>query len=369
MINAWSYIDEYAFLRKRILRSIDKVFKSKKLFFGNELKTFEKKFIQKNKSKYGLGVKSGTEALIVALKAMYISNNDEVITVSNTAIPTISAIKAVGAKVKFVDVDQNYLMDIDDLKKKITKRTKAIIAVHLYGQSCNISKICSIAKQKGIKVIEDCAQAQGAKHKNIFVGNFGDIGCFSFYPTKNLGAYGDGGFITTQSLSLYKKIRRIRYYGIEELKSKNKFNKKYYSFEDGINSRLDEIQSSILNLKIQYFDSNLIKKRKIAETYNKSLNLKDLILPKVILNNEHTFHQYVVRHKKRDFILKELKKRKINLNIVYPYPTHTMPPFKQKNKLKNTEQFSNEIFSLPIYPNLKKSDQKKIIFNLNNILK
>ena len=238
MIKPWSYEKEYRFLRKKILRSLDNVFKSNKLFFGNELEAFEKEFIKINKSKYGLGVKSGTEALIIALKALNISNNDEVITVSNTAIPTISAIKAVGAEVKFVDVNEYYLMSTDDLEKKITKNTKIIIVVHLYGQSCDMSKICKIAKKYNIKVIEDCAQAHGATYKDKFVGNFGDIGCFSFYPTKNLGAYGDGGFITTNNFNLYKKIRRIRYYGIEQLNPKNKFNNKYYSFEDGINSRL-----------------------------------------------------------------------------------------------------------------------------------
>ena len=165
MIKAWSYQKEYTFLRKKILQSLDKVFKSNKLFFGKELETFEKNFIKKNKSKYGVGVKSGTEALIIALKTLNISNKDEVITVSNTAIPTVSAIKAVGANVKFVDVNEYYLMNIDDLKKKITKKTKAIIAVHLYGQSCDMTKICAIAKKNNIKVIEDCAQAHGAQHK------------------------------------------------------------------------------------------------------------------------------------------------------------------------------------------------------------
>ena len=148
MIKAWSYEKEYKFLKKKILRSLDNVFKSNKLFFGNQLVKFEKNFIRTNKSKYGIGVKSGTEALIIALKALKISNNDEVITVSNTAIPTIAAIKSVGAKVRFIDVDKYYLMDTDKLEKKITKKTKAIIAVHLYGQSCDMSKICSLAKKK-----------------------------------------------------------------------------------------------------------------------------------------------------------------------------------------------------------------------------
>ena len=368
MIKPWSYEEEYKLLNKKILNSINRVFKSNQLFFGNELNKFEKTFIKANKSKFGIGVKSGTEALIIALKALNISNNDEVITVSNTAIPTIAAIKSVGAKVKFVDVNEYYLMNTDDLKKKITKKTKVIIAVHLYGQSCDMSKICLLAKKHKIKVIEDCAQAHGAKHKNVFVGNFGDIGCFSFYPTKNLGAYGDGGFLTTKNLLLYEKMRRIRFYGIEQLKPKNKFNKKYYSFEDGINSRLDEIQSAILNLKMTYFQKNLSKKKKLAEIYNNNLSIKNLILPKVNKLNIHTYHQYVVRHKKRDQILKILKQENIHLNIIYPYPTHIMPPFKQKIVLKKTVEYSKEIFSLPIYPELKKKNQLKIIKRLKEIL-
>ena len=367
MIKAWSYEKEYKFLSKKITKSLSKVFKSNKLFFGQELHKFEKKFLNNNKSNYGVGVKSGTEALIIALKTLGIGNNDEVITVSNTAIPTITAIKNVGAKVKFVDVDKYYLMNVKDLEKKISKKTKAIIAVHLYGQSCQMTKICSIAKKNGIKVIEDCAQAHGAKHKNIPVGNFGHIGCFSFYPTKNLGAYGDGGFLTTKNLSLYQKIRRIRFYGIEQLKPKSKFNNKYFSLELGINSRLDEIQSSILNLKMGYFKKNLDKKKELAKIYNKNLRLKGLELPEIATDNKHTYHQYVVRHKKRDQILKLLKKQNIYLNIIYPYPTHIMPPFKQKISLKNTEKYSKEIFSLPIYPELNKRDQLKIILKLNQI--
>ena len=231
-----------------------------------------------------------------------------------------------------------------------------------------MSKITSLAKKKKIKVIEDCAQAHGAKHKNIFVGNFGDVGCFSFYPTKNLGAYGDGGFLTTKNLALYEKMRRIRFYGIEQLKPKNKFNKKYYSFENGINSRLDEIQSSILNLKIRYFNKNLIKKKKIAKFYDNNLGVTKLSLPKVSPQNEHTYHQYVVRHKKRAQILKILKKNNIYLNIIYPYPTHIMPSFKQDVALPKTEEYSKEIFSLPIYPELKKNDQLRIINKLKMIL-
>ena len=184
MIKAWSYTEEYKELRNKILKNIDKSLKSGNIFFGNELDKFEKLFIKKNKFKYGVAVGSGTDALYLSLLALGIGVGDEVITVSNSAIPTVSAIKSSGASVKFVDVDENYLIDPKKIEKKISNKTKAIIPVHLYGQSCDMDKIFLIAKKYNLKIIEDCAQAQGARYKNKFVGSFGDTGCFSFYPTK-----------------------------------------------------------------------------------------------------------------------------------------------------------------------------------------
>ena len=253
MIKTWSYKEEYLTYRKKILSSIDKTLKSGDLFFGNQLRRFEKNFLYLNKFKYGVAVGSGTDSIIIALGALGIGNNkdDEVITVSNTAIPTVSAIKSAGAKAVFVDVGSDYLMDPNKIQKMITKNTKAIIPVHLYGHSCDMKKICGIAKKFNLKIIEDCAQAQGAKFNNKAVGTFGDFGCFSFYPTKVLGAYGDGGFISTNSIKLFHKVRRIRFYGIEQFDKKNKFNKKYYANEHGINSRLDEVHATILNIKLK----------------------------------------------------------------------------------------------------------------------
>ena len=199
MIKWWSYIEEYKDLRKKILQSIDKSLKSGQIFFGNELHKFEKQFVKKYNFRYGAGVGSGTEALYIALLALGIKPNDEIITVSNTAIPTVSAIRSVGAKPRFIDIGDDYLINVSKIEKKITKKTKAIIPVHLYGHACDMKKICKIAKKYKLKIIEDCAQAQGAKIENKYVGSFGDAGCFSFYPTKILGGYGDGGFISTNS--------------------------------------------------------------------------------------------------------------------------------------------------------------------------
>ena len=241
MIKSWSFKEEYKNLRKSLLQKVDKTLKSGNIFFGNELNLLEKNFVKFNKLKFGAAVGSGTDALYISLMALNVGRGDEVITVSNTAIATISAIKSVGAKVKYVDVGNDYLIDVNKIEKSISKKTKVIMPVHLYGQSCKMDKICSLAKKYNLKIIEDCAQAQGAKYKKRFVGTFGDLSCFSFYPTKILGGYGDGGFIGSKNKLLIEKIKRIRLYGIEKSNRKSRFFNKYYSNEHGINSRIDEI--------------------------------------------------------------------------------------------------------------------------------
>ena len=376
MIKSWSYKEEYKELRKKILKSIDRSIKSGQIFFGKELHLFEKKFIKINKLKYGIAVGSGTDALYISLLALGIGKGDEVITVSNTAIPTVSAIISAGAKVRFVDIDDTYLMNPDKIKNCITKRTKAIIPVHLYGRACNMNKICKIAKKYNLKIIEDCAQAQGAKYNEKNVGTFGDAGCFSFYPTKILGTYGDGGFISTDSKELYNKMRKIRFYGIEQDDKTNKYNNKYYSNIHGINSRISEIQASILNLKLPQVNSFINQRKKLANLYIKELKYTSLKLPFEIKknNNEHVFHLFVVSHPKRDLIIKKLKTHKIHVNINYPYPIHKMKAYKNTvcnncDCLPISEKLSNSIFSLPLYPKLKISNLIYITKILKKILK
>ena len=374
MIKTWSYKDEYRKYRKTILKSVDKTLLSGDLFFGNQLKKFESTFVKLNKSKYGIAVGSGTDALIIALKALGIGENinDEVITVSNTAIPTASAITSAGAKPVFVDIGKDYLIDTSKIKKAINKNTKAIIPVHLYGQSCEMNKILKLAKEYKLKVIEDCAQAQGSKFRNKFVGTFGDFGCFSFYPTKILGAYGDGGFITTNSLKMLKTIKRLRFYGIEQNNKKNKFNRVYYSNEHGLNSRLDEIHCSILNIKIKQVKDFIKKRRHLADIYNKELLDTSLVLPKENSDNKHVYHLYTVYHPKRESIIKELEKKKIKVNIYYPYPIHKMKGYTNKKNINSNLNLTNKmykgIFSLPLYPELKINDVKKIAKILKQIL-
>jgi len=373
MIKTWSYIEEYKGLRKKILGSIDRTLKSGQIFFGKELKKFEKKFIKKNNLKYGVVVNSGTDALYIALLGLGIGRGDEVITVSNTAIPTVSAIESCGAKARFVDIGYDYLIDTKKIEKNISKKTKAIIPVHLYGQACDMEKICKIAKKYKLKIIEDCAQAQGAKFKNKYVGSFGNAGCFSFYPTKILGAYGDGGFISTNSVNLYEKVKRIRFYGIEQNNNKNKYNKKYYANEHGTNSRISEMQLSILNLKLPYVNSWIKQRKKLARIYSQELKDTSLKLPIENINCKHVFHLYVVYHPKRDKIIKKLKEDNIRVNINYSFPIHKMAAYKNEvlNKssyLSITEKMSNGIFSLPLYPELKETDAIKVSKAIKKIL-
>ena len=373
MISFWSYKREYKKFNKKILSKLDKVLLKGNIFFGSELKKFEKNFLSKYKSNYGIAVGSGTDALYISLKALNIKNGDEVITAANTAIPTISAIVNSGAIPKLVDVGEDYLIDPLKIEKQINKKTKAIIPVHLYGQSCDMDKIKKIAIKHNLKIIEDCAQAQGAKYKNKFVGNFGDFGCFSFYPTKILGTYGDGGFVIAKNFKDYEKIKRLRFYGIETSNKRNIYYNKYYANENGLNSRLDEIQSSILNLKMKYVNKYISQRNKLANLYLKYLRETSLKLPKTNKTNQHVYHLFTVRHSKRNFIIKMLNKKKIGTRIIYPFPINNMNGYKKFNfnnkELKNTIKYSKEIFSLPLYPELKVSEVKKICNSVKEILK
>jgi len=373
MIRFWSYKKEYKKFEKNILNLIHKTINRGNIFFGQELKNFEYNFKKKYNSKYGIAVRSGTDALFISLKSIGIKNGDEVITAANTAIPTISAIINSGAKPRLVDVSNDYLIDVKKIKKEITSKTKAIIPVHLYGQSCNMDEITKIAKKHNLKVIEDCAQAQGAKYKNKFVGSFGKFGCFSFYPTKILGAYGDGGFILTNDYNLYLKAKRIRFYGIETESKKNKFINKYYSNENGVNSRLDEIQSTILNFKLKKVDNFILKRRKLAKLYIKHLSKTNLTLPYENNHCYHTYHLFTIFHKKAKKIIKELKKKQIETKVIYPYPIHKMKGFKKykfnNKKLKNSDFLSKNILCLPLFPELKSKEVITICNKTKTILK
>ena len=371
MINFWSYKDEYKKYRNKFNKFFDQTLKSGQIFFGPNLKDFEYEFLKKYKSKYGVAVGSGTDALLISLMSINIKNGDEVITASNTAIPTISAIVNSGARPVLVDIKEDYLIDTDKIEKKITKKTKAIIPVHLYGKSCDMDKIIKISNKYKLSIIEDCAQSQGAKFNNKFVGTFGSLGCFSFYPTKILGGYGDGGFILTNNFKLYSNIKKIRFYGIDTIDKKNNFYNKYYANINGLNSRLDEINSKILNFKLSKIDKFILKRRNIAKIYDKELKNTGLKLPIINNNKFDVYHLYTVFHKKRDLIIKKLLKEKIQSRIIYPFPIHKMKAYSNyftNEKYDVSEIKSKGIFSLPLYPELDIKDVKIICRKLKKIL-
>jgi aminotransferase EvaB len=373
MIEFWSYKRELEKYKKEIYYNIQKTLNSGQIFFGSQINKLEKNFIKKYKSKYAIAVGSGTDALFISLKSLGIKKGDEVITAANTAIPTISAIRSIGAVPKLVDIGEDYLINTSKIKKLITKKTKAIIPVHLYGQTCNMDEIKKISEKYKLKIIEDCAQSQGSKYRNKYCGTIGDTGCFSFYPTKILGAYGDGGLILTNNFNLYKKIKRIRFYGIETIDKKNFFYKKYFANEEGINSRIDEVQASILNFKFTKVNQWILRRRQIANIYFKNLSSTSLILPTPNKHSYHVYHLFTVYHPKRDKIMLELKKKLIQTRIIYQYPIHKMTAYKklffERKNLKNSENKSKGIFCLPLYPEMKDSEVLRICKNIKVLMK
>ena len=328
---------------------------------GKELENFEKQFANYCGEEFGIGVGNGTDAIFLALKALNIGVGDEVITAANTAIPTVSAIVATGAKPVLVDCREDYLIDVNQIELKITEKTKAIIPVHLYGQACDMDRVLEIAKAKNLDVIEDCAQAHGAEYNGKKVP-IGDIGCFSFYPSKNLGADGDGGMVVTNNPELDKKLRLIRNYGQEKV---------YSSIMQGYNSRLDEIQAAILSVKLKYLDKWNEKRKKLADFYNSLLSEK-IIKPKIYNNRSHIFHLYVIRSEKQDELLNYLKEKEIAGKIHYPVPIHLQKGFKHlgynMGDFPVAEKFSKEILSLPIFPELTEKEVRKVCEEINNFM-
>ena len=386
MIKVWDYKKEYELLRDDILDAVDSVFKSGILIFGPNVDEFEEKFSSYHDTKFGIGVGNCTDAITISLKALGISTNDEVITTSNTAVPTVTGIVNTGASVRFVDINDYSLIDVNKIEKAINDKTKAIIPVHLYGQMCEMDKIMELASKYNLKVIEDCAQSHGATYKGKKAGSIGDVGSFSFYPTKNFGAYGDGGFITTNNEQLHDKIKRIRFLGMEKKKmSSGHWNGKYYAVEHGANSRLDEVHAAILLKKFKYLDKWIERRRVIAAKYDKELKNTSLEIPIEHPDNKHAYYIYVVAHKDRDKIMSELVKKDIHLNISYPWPIHIMDAYKHfvcgscncmrkqsKNddckSLSKTNTSAKKIFSLPMYPTLTDEEQNVVIKELKNLI-
>jgi dTDP-4-amino-4,6-dideoxygalactose transaminase len=352
----------YFSYKKELDNAIQSVLNNGKYVLGKNVRLFEKEFSKYIQSKYCVSVASGTDAIILGLLALGIKKGDEIITTNFTANATVTAICSVGAIPKTIDIDENFFhLDENKIKDQINKNTKAIIAVHLYGQSCNIFEIKKIARKYNLKLIEDCSQAHGAEYKNIKLGNFGDLGTFSFYPTKNISAIGDAGAVTTNNKSIYNKLILLREYG---------WKKRYYSSQFGTNSRLDEIQASILRVKLKKNKNEIKKRVKIATKYNREIINPLIKIPKIRKESTHVFHLFVItiNPKLRNRLVNYMKKKNIICLIQYPYTINEQKFFKKiikKNNFQISSKISRSVMSLPIYPELKIKEQNKVIKLLN----
>lgn len=356
---------QYSIIKDEIEEAVFRVLKKSTFILGDEVEHFEEEFAKYCGVKYCVGVSSGTEALHITLKVLGIQDGDEVILPPNTFIATALAVSYTGAKPVFVDIDPGtYNIDFSKIEEKITKKTKAIIAVHLYGQMAEMDKILKIAKKYNLKVIEDACQAHGAKYKDKKAGSFGDTACFSFYPTKNLGCYGDGGAIVTNSKEVAEKVKLLRNYGQV---------KKYHCKIIGFNSRLDEMQAAILRVKLKYLDHNIKNRRKNASLYTHYLKDLPVILPKESAENYHTYHLYVIRIKNRKAMADYLKEKGIFTSIHYPIPLHLQVAYKglgcKKGDFPVTDEQVGEILSLPMFAELEKEEAEYVAEQIKKFIK
>jgi dTDP-4-amino-4,6-dideoxygalactose transaminase len=351
---------EYAVISEEVSQAIQKVLRSGWYVLGEETEKFEEEFSEYIGAKFGVGLNSGSDALYLAVKALGISNGDEVITVSHTMISTVDAITRNGAKPVFVDIDpETYLMDTSKVEAEISDKTRAILPVHLYGHPVDMNPIMEIAKENNLFVIEDACQAHGSEYNNTRVGGIGQIGCFSFYPTKNLGAYGDAGMIVTNDEDLSNKLKKLRNYGQSE--------KYYYDFV-GVNSRLDELQAAILRTKLRYLDEWNEKRRKLAKLYSELLENSGVMAPIEKEYAKHVYHLYVIQHKQRNKLQQHLLSQGIQSLIHYPIPVHSQKAYDRSDKLPITEKIVDEILSLPINPWLKESDVVEISETIKSLI-
>ena len=335
---------QYLDYKDEITASINAVLENGHYILGEEVQHFENEFAAFNQVGHCIGVASGTDALILALKAAGIRQGDEVITPSHTATATVAAIRQTGAQPVFADIDSaSYTMDPEQLENCVSPSTKAIIPVHLYGHPADMDAIGKFAKRHSLIIIEDCAQAHGAEIAGNKVGSFGDMACFSFYPTKNLGAIGDGGAVITNNPELARKLRQLREYGWQE---------KFVSEIHGMNSRLDEIQAAILRVKLRHLDEFNRKRKAIAASYSDALSDFNVVLPSIRENCSHVFHLYVIRTRAREQLLQHLAEHDIYAGVHYPVPVHQQPAYADAKYLPVTESIVKEIVSLPIYPEL-----------------
>ncbi len=346
-------------IRDEVLSVMRRVVERGWYVLGEELKSFETEFASGVQSAHAVGVASGTDALRLALQVVGVGAGDDVVTVSHTATFTALAISMLGARPVFCDIEPAAMtLDPGRLEAAITPRTRAIIPVHLYGQACDLDPILEIARRRGLPVVEDCAQAHGALYRGRPVGAFGAAAAFSFYPTKNLGAYGDGGAVTTPDGALAERVRRLRNGGQGD---------RYRHVELGINSRLDELQAAILRVKLRRLEPSNAARRANAARYDAALH--GVTLPRELPERRHVYHLYVVRHARRDALAAHLAAQGVGCLVHYPVPVHLQPAYThlglKPGSFPETERAADEVLSLPLYPGLAPAQQQHVIEAVN----
>ncbi|HRK88868.1 MAG TPA: DegT/DnrJ/EryC1/StrS family aminotransferase [Anaerolineales bacterium] len=343
-------------IRAELDDAIARVLTKGSFILGDEVAAFEDEFAKYCSVAHAVGVASGTDALQIALLACGIGAGDEVIAPSHTAVATIAAIEMTGAKPVLVDIEvTRFGLDPAAVTAVITDQTRCIIPVHHYGCPADLNPILKIARAKKIFVLEDCSQAHGASYRGRKVGGWGDIAAFSFYPTKNLGALGDGGAVVTNDLQLAEKVRLLRQYGWKE---------RYVSHVKGMNSRLDELQAAILRVKLRHLDKWNVRRCEVAALYLELLSGTDLVLPSLPEDSQHVFHQFVVRHPRRDELQAHLRAHGIHTLIHYPVPVHLQPAYANLNPMDGTlsksERAAHEVLSLPMFPELTEEEARRV---------
>lgn len=345
---------QYAAHKQELDEAALRVMASGWFVHGQEHAAFEAEFAAYCEAQFGIGVGNGTEAIRLGLMGLGVGPGDEVITTANAGMPPIAAIREAGAVPVMVDVDRaTRVIDPPAIEAAITPKTRAVLAVHLFGMPVNVDAIRAITQPRGIKLMEDCAQAHGARYKGKRVGSLGDAAAFSFYPTKNLGAYGDGGFVTTNDAEVADRVRLLRGYG---------WRQRYLSEVHGTNSRLDEIQAAILRVKLRYLDAANAERRRRAEIYAEALS--NVTLPATPAYAEPVYHLYVVETDSRDALRAALAEAGIGTDIHYPLPSHLQPSCANlgmgKGSLPVTESLAARIISLPMYPELPEADVRRV---------
>lgn len=347
---------QYESIKDEINSAVLSVIQSTHFILGPQGKAFEEEVAAYHGVKHAVAVASGTDALHLSLLAAGIKRGDEVITTPFTFIATAEAVSYIGAVPVFVDINADtFNMDVNKIEAAITRKTRAILPVHLYGQSVEMDGLMQIAEKHGLRVIEDCAQSFGAEFNGKKTGTFGDLGCFSFFPSKNLGAYGDGGMVITDDAKLAKRMLGLRNHGSQV---------RYYHDEIGFNSRLDEVQAAILRVKLKHIDEYNTKRRDNAMRYNKNLAVPGIETPREMNGAKHVYHQYTIKIKNRDGVKQALDAANVSNMIYYPVPLHLQAAYKDINmkpgSLPVTERAASEVLSLPMYPELTEEQIRSV---------